>query len=59
MKQLMKTLQISIAKNGEKPLTNVYLLNLLKTAEMHEKKESQRRIALIDRLTANALDPNQ
>lgn len=39
---LIEVLEASIKKNGEKPLTNLYLLNILKMVEKKIEKEVER-----------------
>ena len=43
MQELIEILEESVKKNGEKPLTNKWLLNILKMAEDAKEKEEQRR----------------
>ncbi len=39
---LMEVLEASIKKNGEKPLTNLYLLNILKMVDKKIEKMEER-----------------
>jgi len=39
---LIETLEYSVKKNGEKPLTNLWLLNILKQVRDQEEKEDER-----------------
>ena len=42
MDYLIKVLEESVKKNGEKPLTNKWLLNILKLADYKRETEDQR-----------------
>lgn len=42
LETLIEVLEASIKKNGENPLTNLYLLNILKMVDKKLEKESDR-----------------
>jgi hypothetical protein len=42
---LIEILEESVKKNGEKPLTNKWLLNILKLVEKKQEKEEEERLS--------------
>lgn len=45
---LQRVLEASVRRNGEKPLTNEYLLNIVKMARRVEAKEAENLQASLD-----------
>lgn len=42
LETLIEVLELSVKKNGEKPLTNKWLLNICKAAQRQEENDSNR-----------------
>lgn len=59
MKQLIRTLELSIKKHGDKPLTTQYLLNILKYSETCKLQASSKEERFLDSLADECLTPNQ